>query len=310
MLERETRLFLSHTSHILDTQHTGLSVLCGGTMQERADTAFSLYDIDGNGKISLEEMTRYLTSVFKVIYESEPSMNMEMSAEELAATTALNAFKTADLNHDGTLSKEEFQRWYSTQDGEATQELEKIATGKIDLTEIRRLTTLDKRSIFTCLDTFASVTDHQGFVSEADFDRIFDEWTADVPASDKDRLHLILGRLYDAIAGDDSVLDFQELATALCVLCNSDNAFRSQIAFSLHDTDGSGYIDQEEMQRHLETVYKVLYALEPGTEERMGIDAATLALVVSEGIMKASDLNEDGKLSFSEFKKWYVLERE
>ena len=36
-----------------------------------------------------------------------------VEASELAEVTAEQAFKDADLNHDGRLSFEEFQRWYN-----------------------------------------------------------------------------------------------------------------------------------------------------------------------------------------------------
>ena len=39
---------------------TGLSILCGGTSDQKAEAAFSLYDYNGDGYISMEEMIRYL----------------------------------------------------------------------------------------------------------------------------------------------------------------------------------------------------------------------------------------------------------
>ena len=70
-------------------------------MQSKA--AFSLFDYNGDGYISLEEMTRYLASVFKVMYETQPGTaeQMGVSAEDLATVTAEQAFEDADLNHDG-----------------------------------------------------------------------------------------------------------------------------------------------------------------------------------------------------------------
>ena len=92
---------------------SGLSVLCGGSRDEKAEAAFALYDYNGDGFISLEEMTRYLTSVFKVMYETQPGTQerMGVSAEQLAGVTAEQAFVDADLNHDGRLSFEEFQKF-------------------------------------------------------------------------------------------------------------------------------------------------------------------------------------------------------
>ena len=50
----------------------GLLVLCGGTSDENARAAVELYDRDGDDVISLEELVRYLTSVFKIMYHAEP----------------------------------------------------------------------------------------------------------------------------------------------------------------------------------------------------------------------------------------------
>ena len=94
---------------------TGLSALCGGTRDEKAAAAFALYDYNGDGVISLEEMTRYLTSVFKIMYETQPGTaeRVALSPEELAANTAERAFEEADVDEDGALSFAEFQSWYS-----------------------------------------------------------------------------------------------------------------------------------------------------------------------------------------------------
>ena len=91
---------------------SGLSVLCGGSREDKVEAAFSLYDLNGDGFISLEEMTTYLTSVFKVLYETQPETRARMgvSAEELAAVTAEQAFVDADVNHDGVLSFDEFKQ--------------------------------------------------------------------------------------------------------------------------------------------------------------------------------------------------------
>ena len=65
------------------------------------------------------------------------------------------------------------------------------------------------------LDKFASKTDDEGFIQQDDFEDIFDELTKDSSQEDRDRLHLCLGRLYDALAGDDDKLDFQEICVLL-----------------------------------------------------------------------------------------------
>ena len=67
-----------------------------------------------DGFISLDEMSTYLTSVFKVLFKVSPATanKLNVSAENLGEATARAAFEQADLNHDNRLSFAEFERWY------------------------------------------------------------------------------------------------------------------------------------------------------------------------------------------------------
>jgi Ca2+-binding EF-hand superfamily protein len=62
-------------------------------------------DIDNDGLIAEDEMRTYLTSVFRVLFETQPGTRESsgMSAEELAAVTTAQCFADADLNGDGKL---------------------------------------------------------------------------------------------------------------------------------------------------------------------------------------------------------------
>ena len=94
---------------------SGLSVLCGGTREDKARIAFQLYDYDGDGVITLEEMTRYLTSVFAVMYATNPSAQAStggLTVPELALATAEEAFAEADVDGTGELSWENFYAWF------------------------------------------------------------------------------------------------------------------------------------------------------------------------------------------------------
>jgi hypothetical protein len=58
-------------------------------------------------------MIQYLTAVFKAMYHAEPGTAEDLgcSPEELAEFTTSDAFEEADLDHNGNLSFEEFQKW-------------------------------------------------------------------------------------------------------------------------------------------------------------------------------------------------------
>ena len=99
---------------------SGISILAGGSPESKLRAQFDLYDIDGNGSISLSEMTRFLESVFKVMYACEPQTQEEMQMSRGGASadqTARKAFEEADRNHDGSISFDEYVAWATREEG-------------------------------------------------------------------------------------------------------------------------------------------------------------------------------------------------
>merc|ERR1712176_1589911 len=96
----------------------GVSLLCSGAEDDKIHAVFNVFDENGDGVITMDEMFKFLTSVFKVVLTPNVmavmnSMGVTVeSAEDLASVTALECFKTADLNHDGRLSVSEFKTWF------------------------------------------------------------------------------------------------------------------------------------------------------------------------------------------------------
>ena len=98
----------------------GLSVLCGGTRDEKARAAFALFDVDGDGYVTPAEAAKYLTSVFTAIYGKRAALAGELedvTPRELAEIAVVDMFDEADLNADGHLNFSEFARWYKSHGG-------------------------------------------------------------------------------------------------------------------------------------------------------------------------------------------------
>ena len=97
---------------------SGLSILTRGTSDEKAEQAFHLYDYDGNGYVSLDECTRFLTAVFKIVARLVPStftnLGVNVDPVTLAKVTADDIFVRADLDGDGNLSLDEFKKFYGS----------------------------------------------------------------------------------------------------------------------------------------------------------------------------------------------------
>ncbi|XP_076436128.1 Kv channel-interacting protein 4-like isoform X3 [Babylonia areolata] len=82
----------------------GLSVLSRGTLQERLQWAFSLYDINGDGIITKDEMLDIVTAIYEMMGRyTEPSIDENTAKEHVE-----RVFQKMDLNRDGVISVEEF----------------------------------------------------------------------------------------------------------------------------------------------------------------------------------------------------------
>merc|ERR1719460_1685612 len=96
----------------------GISLLCQGSEDDKIKAVFDVFDENGDGFISMDEMFKFLTAVFKVVLTPNVmgamrGMGVEVDGpEDLASVTALECFKAADLNHDGKLSISEFRTWF------------------------------------------------------------------------------------------------------------------------------------------------------------------------------------------------------
>ncbi|CAD7927034.1 unnamed protein product [Amoebophrya sp. A120] len=114
------QLFDKDKNNVIDPMELccGLSMMCKGTEDEKIHAVFDCFDEDGNGNISLDEMFKFLVSVYRVVLTPTvlatiKNLGVEVqSPEDLASVTALECFKSADLDGNGSLNVEEFKQWF------------------------------------------------------------------------------------------------------------------------------------------------------------------------------------------------------
>ncbi|CDI97166.1 EF HAND 1 calcium binding site [Echinococcus multilocularis] len=85
-----------------------LGIINNGSVDEKINWAFDLYDQDKNGVISLSELTTMLKALYKLVGVLDTSQLPpgHLTPEQHAAAI----FEKLDVNKDGTLSREEFIR--------------------------------------------------------------------------------------------------------------------------------------------------------------------------------------------------------
>lgn len=82
----------------------GLSVLSRGTLTEKLQWAFNLYDINGDGLITREEMLDIVSAIYEMMGKfAEPCIDEHTAKEHVE-----RVFQKMDLNGDGVISVEEF----------------------------------------------------------------------------------------------------------------------------------------------------------------------------------------------------------
>ena len=299
---------------------SGLSILCGGGMHDKAAATFSLYDLNDDGYISKSEMITYLTNVFRVMYCVDVLTREQferITPEMLAMATTEDAFDHNDVDHDNLLSFEEFQHWYApTTEGTRADTAATAATAattsdsSISLEEARALTHLPDYPIDEVFELFAEATDDEGLLQRDSFDACFTMLIQNAPdtsSQDPERTLYVIDRLFEMFDADGSgAVDFSELATGLSVLCGGTAEQKAEAAFALYDFNGDGFISLEEMTRYLASVFKVMYETQPGTAERMGVSVEELATVTAQHAFLDADVNHDGRLSYEEFTAWYT----
>lgn len=87
-----------------------LYVSTRGTMEQKLRWAFSIYDINGDGFITKQEMYRIVDALYKSAGDN-PNTNPSLVSQwdELTPEErTLKVFRTFDTNRDGLLSLEEF----------------------------------------------------------------------------------------------------------------------------------------------------------------------------------------------------------
>ncbi|GFR10191.1 hypothetical protein TNCT_127461 [Trichonephila clavata] len=81
-----------------------LSVICRGSLCDKLDWAFALYDLNADGRITKKELTDIVYSVYNLMGRKAYTDSEEKAFKEHVD----KVFRKMDINKDGIVTKEEF----------------------------------------------------------------------------------------------------------------------------------------------------------------------------------------------------------
>ena len=265
-----------------------------------------MYDSDSNGYISFEEMVKYLTSVFLVLFQTNPAIRNKigMSAKELAMETATSAFRVCDINSDGKLSLLEFELWYSKSsnlEGNTVRRAERL----YELERLKELTTLPQEHVSDVLPTFIAAAGDDAFISLEAFLEAMSYYVKEKTDFTTKLLCKLFAEFDESSVG---VIDAVELASGLSVLCAGSSDEKVESVFALLDLDDDNWITEQEMERYLKSIFRVLYKASPRQVQDIEVTPDQLArLTVSQCFETVTEKNGKKLMSLDEFKAWYVV---
>jgi len=294
--------------------NAGLSILNPSMDQDtKARLAFELWDADGSGRgIKFEHVVQYLTSVFALLYETQRGLREQIGTtpQMLARATAMDIFETNGLNLDEELGYETFQRWYSEGGGANLTSMTEAVPLSLTLPQIRRLTRFDQFLPHEIFEAFAEKTP-EGTLDRHTFEQAFREIALRKPPAmtsrDMDRLHLVINRIFNAFDTNNSGrIEYTDLAAGLSVLAGGGKNMRAESCFALYDLNGDGIISRSELHSFLTSVFKIIFALQPESQQRLGgVAAETIAEASALQIFAEMDTKQDDRISWPEFKRWW-----
>jgi len=267
----------------------GIAMLLNGSYSERLQCLFMLIDDNGSGRLSGEEVQRFLGYI-------APKGTHTLDLKELAA----RIMNEADTNRSGLITFREFASW----DGKDTimAWLDKYHERVIESWGIAEV------AAYTHIPTSAgraapSVGGYPwSLITAKDVIKAFasESWAGELSLSEFERVLVKLGingpavgrQLFGCFDQDGSgMLDFREAFIGLSLLCSGNREERLECAFMMIDENGSGRVSKEEIEVFLRSIA-------PRSVSRYEIDSLTAT------IMREVDTDRSGLITFREFILW------
>ena len=303
---------LDETIHLGDAAAC-LSLLCAGSQEAKIRSALGFYLDATKTSLTLPALRAYLTSIFKVVFEARNYNDQDQarkpSPRSTGDATARRCFEDHGLEEDEAVHVDDFVQWYvDTLSGNEPQRDEEEEESE----EEEEAWTAERvvKAAFQPTDAeqaFAYLAQYRDARNRVSRDAFYEAVCGMLEVDPSPSLEQATAQLFDAFDADgNATIDFAELGAGLSVICGGDAEQRVRLAFSLFDLDGDGTISPREMTRYLTAVFRVAFARDATLRSRVAATPSELADATAQQAFALCDTNNDGKLDYREFRRWYL----
>ncbi|CAG9326717.1 unnamed protein product [Blepharisma stoltei] len=308
-------------------------ILCGGSPEDKIEAVFTLYDVNGDGLISFDELLAHHTAAFKIMFAARPELRSQCgeTPETLAQITVESIFQEIDVNNDRVITLPEFKAWYNKEaitddlksDRDAKieaftnrkeqlinrlRETKKHLTSpeNIDLVMAQKEATgLGEVNVYDALRMFKE-QNTTGFFSRQQFNGILKDLVNKYSGIkvNEEAFHGVASQLFLKFDNDgNGVVSMEELFCGLSVLCAGSLASKLKAAVECFDQSGDGELQFSEVVRYFKSVFNMLIP-----DDITDIKPSKIAAATAKNLFATVGANiESDGISYEIIKNWVDL---
>lgn len=305
-------------------------VLCGGSPEDKIEAVFSLYDINGDGLISFDELLAHHTSAFKIMFATRPELSQRCgeTPEAMAQITVESIFREIDVNNDRVITLPEFKAWYNKQDISAElkndrdakieafntkkeQLIHRLKETKRQLTSQERIdrvmaqkqtTGLGEVNVYDALRMFKE-RNSTGFFTRQQFSEIITDLVKKYSGIqvDEEAFHSLASQLFLKFDNDgNGVVSMRELFCGLSVLCAGSLGSKLKAAVECFDQSGDGELQFNEIVKYFKSIFNMLIP-----DDITDIKPSSIAQATAKNLFNKLGVDiETGGVSYENLKGW------